>query len=837
MSKSLMLWVLASIVPLACGRASSGEGGGGASLCSSDDQCTATGARCVQHACRVPPAVRFVAPSATTHTNGILHLQVEVTNGTASCVQLFANDAPLTTLRPPFATDWDTSEMLEGTYELVARALVGGQAFESEPRTVIVDRTAPSVLSVEVTAAGTTDGAASWFTNQRPTPVSGTSSEPGATVTISEGGRTVGTAIADEDRAWTTTLDLTPGPRHDLTARATDLAGNSTPAADARSFAITIDQTPLTISDRTPAPGAANVWSRDPITVTFNKPLDPATLSGHRSSPRLTREDASDGDISTIPLASPELSDDRTTLTLRPTYVPQGPCLLTLRLPAGVADAFGNAMAETQWTWTVPEWQDLGVALTVPMRAIPAPRIGLSPDDRPVVGSFVAGILFSSWLAEWTGASGGWSLRFDGFREEVGGVNPSVDFDALGRPVMVWEGSTCSGERCETSDISHGRWDGETFVITRSISSPTISSPARATAPVIRVDALGNQVMAWVETAADDRQRVVARSWNGDWTSIVEVGLASSASYVGWYNPNDGGIDASLDPSGDVRIVWAGVGGRLNSAKWSSAVAQWVPGIDFMTSEILIPEGALAFKVDSAGQNAYFVVQNTTTGVLEIHRTSCFVNMGINCRDVVVDEDPSATDASLALDPDGAPLVAWVAGDKVHVRRWDRTNEIWQQLGTVANGAGRTLSHVSLVVGADGVVAVAYGDWTPISLTAVKRYNGHLPLATSPSPPITAPVPPTVITPPTSLSVVVGSSATFTVTASGPAPMTWQWRKGGVAIPGADRATYSTPATTAADDGTQYDVVIQGRTGGQVTAGPATLTVTSSRATFTAAEP
>src|SRR5205807_4604804 len=66
----------------------------------------------------------------------------------------------------------------------------------------------------------------------------------------------------------------------------------------------------------------------------------------------------------------------------------------------------------------------------------------------------------------------------------------------------------------------------------------------------------------------------------------------------------------------------------------------------------------------------------------------------------------------------------------------------------------------------------------------------------------------------------------FTVTATGTAPLSFQWQKNGTAIGGATAASYTTPATTAADNGNQFTVVVS-NAAGSVTSGAAVLTVTA----------
>src|SRR3989475_755271 len=75
-----------------------------------------------------------------------------------------------------------------------------------------------------------------------------------------------------------------------------------------------------------------------------------------------------------------------------------------------------------------------------------------------------------------------------------------------------------------------------------------------------------------------------------------------------------------------------------------------------------------------------------------------------------------------------------------------------------------------------------------------------------------------------SQTVTAGQSATFSVAASGTAPLSYQWRKDGTAISGATSASYTTLATTTADNGAQFTVVVS-NIAGSVTSNAATLTV------------
>ncbi len=87
-----------------------------------------------------------------------------------------------------------------------------------------------------------------------------------------------------------------------------------------------------------------------------------------------------------------------------------------------------------------------------------------------------------------------------------------------------------------------------------------------------------------------------------------------------------------------------------------------------------------------------------------------------------------------------------------------------------------------------------------------------------------ATVVPSITTQPTSQTVTTGQTATFNVAATGSSPLSYQWRKNGIAILGATSSSYATPATTSSDNGAQFSVVVT-NTAGSMTSAAATLTV------------
>jgi alpha-tubulin suppressor-like RCC1 family protein len=88
-----------------------------------------------------------------------------------------------------------------------------------------------------------------------------------------------------------------------------------------------------------------------------------------------------------------------------------------------------------------------------------------------------------------------------------------------------------------------------------------------------------------------------------------------------------------------------------------------------------------------------------------------------------------------------------------------------------------------------------------------------------------APMAPLITGQPQNASVPYGQAATFSVTASSPGQMTYQWSRDGAPIPGAINSSYVIPMTVPGDDGANFTVVITNDVGSTLSA-TARLTVT-----------
>ena len=92
----------------------------------------------------------------------------------------------------------------------------------------------------------------------------------------------------------------------------------------------------------------------------------------------------------------------------------------------------------------------------------------------------------------------------------------------------------------------------------------------------------------------------------------------------------------------------------------------------------------------------------------------------------------------------------------------------------------------------------------------------------------TANTAPSISSHPASVTVAAGQVASFSVTASGTAPLGYQWQRNGANIPGATSPTYSL-TTTAADHGAMFRAVVS-NSAGAATSNAATLTVLTNNA-------
>jgi len=144
----------------------------------------------------------------------------------------------------------------------------------------------------------------------------------------------------------------------------------------------------------------------------------------------------------------------------------------------------------------------------------------------------------------------------------------------------------------------------------------------------------------------------------------------------------------------------------------------------------------------------------------------------------------------------------------------------WKKNGVAISGAtGSTLSFGSAQTTDTGNYTVVVSNGAGAVTSAAANLT------------VTA-VGPAITSNPTSQAVTVGTSVTFSVTATGSPPLSYQWRKNGTDIPSATGSSY-TIASAQSGDAATYTAFVS-NVGGSVLSGGATLIVRAARPTITA---
>jgi hypothetical protein len=296
---------------------------------------------------------------------------------------------------------------------------------------------------------------------------------------------------------------------------------------------VVVDRTPPLVAARSPAPGADQVAASTVVTVTFNEPLDPASLSNadDPADVRVALRQGGPGGAS-LPVVA-ELSPDGRVLTLTPVSPLATNFQYGVRLQ-GITDVAGNALEMVEWAFSVPVFAfaspDLnlnedGVASTV----IGRPEIDLTSEGEPLVlwreGGVGGGIRLQAarrigehWvrLPTLTPAVPANSI----FGEQ------SMALDSSGQPVVAWTQTVSNTGGCGTTQPSQlfvARFNGTAWVpLGDGALNLTFCSLPQL--PRLKVDSQGRPVLAVAESLATltFTQRVL-RFEGGGWVLLGTV--------------------------------------------------------------------------------------------------------------------------------------------------------------------------------------------------------------------------------------------------------------------------------------------------------------------------
>ncbi len=155
----------------------------------------------------------------------------------------------------------------------------------------------------------------------------------------------------------------------------------------------------------------------------------------------------------------------------------------------------------------------------------------------------------------------------------------------------------------------------------------------------------------------------------------------------------------------------------------------------------------------------------------------------------------------------------------------------------VVSGTGSHVAGTLATLTATANNCFAFRHWTrsgvPVANTPVYAFQvNDTPTLVAHFDPIPCDLGAAVVTDPQSRSVLVGESASFSVTSAGAQPFGYQWQRDGQDISGATSPTYTVPAAQLSDSGAQFRVVVVNPLG-TVTSNPAALTVNAPTASPT----
>lgn len=676
--------------------------------CHWDSDCGAAGAVCRAGACQVSLVLSITSPDDGAATNGTLHVAVAVEGGQPAAVELVltagASDSRLTTIGPPlYEFDWDTHSTPEGSYALRARTLAGKQTYESLPIAVTVDRTPPPAPTIIVDSE----------TSAQPVPVHGIAKEA-ATVSVYEGAKVLAQVAVDpKTDAWSASIPLLDGP-HSLTASAVDRAGN--PSVDASTVGVNCVRNNPTVLYRVPAPSQpppSNVWSRDPITVTFSRAMN-------HTSVEASLKYYVDGQAQGASFAWKRTAQDGSqidALTIMPVVLPDvtgGSATVTVDLSSAMTDTAGNALTvpSDAWTWTVPVWQDLGAVGSGGKHHDMSGVLVVGKNGNPVVAlAIVVPGVQALTLKAWTGSA--WTDFTP--TSSSAAISPAVALDAAGSPAMAW---LENGSNLHAATWNGTSWEGGSTAL-------NVAQANAASSPSVAVDRDGGTAVAWLEAG----NAYVKRWKDGAWTQLGPGALNSgAASYV----------LASLEESRRLFVTWI-EGTSLRASAWApddTGTSSWTPGAGWPLSEA---PGAGPYLVSSPSGRP-FAAWLDTSGLVPLAEVSQLGTQAWAPKwdalggKLNVDSGQAASTPWLTLDATGSPVVAWREGSSpaaLYAKRWVATDKRWQSLGIGSINPALASSPEAPVVscGPDGTIAVLWREDYQVAPSVygysleVRRYN------------------------------------------------------------------------------------------------------------------
>jgi hypothetical protein len=549
------------------------------------------------------------------YTNGTIKVQAVVSGGAADSVDLIVDGQKFAGFDASYQYSWDTTGTPEGTHSLVARALAGKQAVDSAPRTVVVDRTPPTLVS-HVPAAGATNifiddaitatfseallpanvaaGTVTMTTNGQPLSALPTLSTDGKTITLAPQG-----AIAVP-----TTLAAT------LTKAITDLAGNALPAAVTWSW-----QLPQWVAVGGPINAVANQSVGNNGTPAFDASGNPMVAFNESDGVHMNAYVQTWSGGAWLAVGGPINANAGQDVTQTSILAgPNGaPTVIFLE-----SDGVRPKLYVEQWTGTA--WSPLGNAIDLGA-SVTAASFGAPASDA-------AGHISLALLASDGTHSNAYAESWSGTAWQPLGtaVNPVVGHDIVGKVNAVLNAAAqpilafAEADNSALSSAYVEQWNGNAWAALGGPINP-VAGQSVGGQPPLAITKAGRPVVALAESDGTHANLYVMQ-WSGTtWASVGSAINPVPGQDIG-INSRGLVVDSSGRPSvliGEVDPVsghrnayfekWNGVTWSLVGSAVNPVVGQDA-GTGFLTLDAKDRLAACLLESDGVHQNAYFERSN-----------------------------------------------------------------------------------------------------------------------------------------------------------------------------------------------------------------------------------
>lgn len=489
------------------------------------------------------PSIAIVAPASMTFANADVAIQVQVTGGAATKVQLLRNDTAWQEISgPPFQFTWDTRPAPDGDYVLTASASVGGKAITSDPVTVIVDHTPPQVTAVAPTRGNASVDLAA--------PITLTFSEPVLASTVSDSSVTLTAGAATVPSTVALAAD-----GKSLTVTISDPKALVLPAAFSATVATTItDRAGNALAPLDPAwTWTVPAWIQLPPVATEMPPRLAVDASGRPSIIYVTLDTYSGNSVYNIRVARFDSGAWDTSLGAPTTNVDTGRYGYSIDLDskgqpvlawAGYVPPFSGFLKVYVGAWTGSGWNNQFPALdainnTGTDPGLPSVRV--DPSDHPVVawreqtGSFPT---YDMYAARWDGSTwvrlnGTGYMGGAGFSQPLAG--PQLVLDAQGNPIFGW---------AEGGGVGTGVsfWTGSDWVRSQTLLAGYTPYPVvdATGAPWLAVKSTDLHVVRWDKNMLNWPEVTSPLTTSSSWSGPRIALAADGAPVVAWFDTSSG---------------------------------------------------------------------------------------------------------------------------------------------------------------------------------------------------------------------------------------------------------------------------------------------------------